>query len=244
MIAELERPELEAYADAFRASPELCEVAEIGGATCTILRRLEERSFNRVLGLTSTEPLDEIAAFFGDAPWWISDSNGLGPELEERGFEHDYGWMKFTRGTAPRQAQSDLRVVRIGEEAAADFAGVVVGGFGMPEWTGPLAANVVGRTGWSCFVAYDGGRPAAAGALYIHEGVGWLGLGATLPEFRGRGGQSAILATRIEEARRLGCTGLTTETGELQDDRPSSSYRNITRAGFREAGSRANFRSA
>ena len=33
-----------------------------------------------------------------------------------------------------------------------------------------------------------------------------------------------------------------TETGELEESRPSSSYRNILRAGFREAGVRANFR--
>ena len=242
MIAELERPELEAYADAFRASPELCEVADIGGATCTVLRRLEERSFNRVLGLTSTEPLDEIASFFGEVPWWVSDSHGLGPELEERGFVHDYGWMKFSRGTGPRQAQSDLRVVQIGEDAAADFARVVTGGFGMPEWAQPLAANVVGRPGWSCYVAYDGETAAGAGALFVHDGVGWLGLGATLPDFRGRGAQSAILATRIEDARKQGCATVTTETGQRVDDRPSNSYRNILRAGFRERGVRPNYR--
>ena len=31
-------------------------------------------------------------------------------------------------------------------------------------------------------------------------------------------------------------------TGELEDDRPSNSYRNILRAGFREAGVRPNYR--
>jgi GNAT superfamily N-acetyltransferase len=76
----------------------------------------------------------------------------------------------------------------------------------------------------------------------VDGGVGWLGLGATLPEYRGRGAQSAILAARIEHARRLGCATVVTETGELADDRPSSSYRNIVRAGFREAGVRRNYR--
>ena len=102
----------------------------------------------------------------------------------------------------------------------------------MPEWTKPLAANVVGRPGWSCYVAYDGERPAGAGALFVHEGVGWLGFGATLPELRGRGAQSAILAARIEDARKQGCTTVVTETGELEEGRPSNSYRNILRAGF------------
>jgi GNAT superfamily N-acetyltransferase len=242
VVVELERAEIEAYVDAFRASPELADVAEIGGAICTVFHKLDERSFNRVLGLSSTDALDEIAAFFGDEPWWVSDSHGLGPELEERGFERDYSWMKFSRGTGPRQAQSDLTVRRVAEDRIEDFAGVVVGGFGMPDWCKPLAANVVGRPGWSCYVAYDGERPAGAGALFVHEGVGWLGLGATLPEFRGRGAQSAILADRIEDARKQGCRRITTETGERTNDRPSNSYRNILRAGFREAGVRPNYR--
>src|SRR5262249_14572183 len=206
------------------------------------LRRIPERIFCRVMGLTSTEALEEIAAFYGETPWWISDSHGLGAELAELGFARDYGWMKFSRGVGPRQAQSDLVVSRVGPERAADFAAVVAGGFGMPEWATPLAANVVGRRSWRCYVAYDGAPPAGAGALRLHDRIGWLGFGATLPQFRGRGAQSAILAARIEEARRLGCTAVTTETGELEEGRPSSSYRNIVRAGFREAGVRPNFR--
>ena len=235
MNPQVEAPERAAYADVFRASPELCEVAEIGGATCFALRRAPERTFCRVMGLSSTEPLDEIAAFYGDTPWWVSDSHDLATELEERGFTRDYGWMKFTRGVGPREAHSDLDVVRIGPERADDFATVVAGGFGMPEWAKPLAANVV---------RHSHTAPAGAGALYVHEGVGWLGFGATLQEFRGRGAQSALLAARIEDARRQGCPEVTTETGEMEDDRPSNSYRNIVRAGFREAGARANFRAA
>jgi hypothetical protein len=242
VIPELERAEVAALLDLFRALPELCEVAEIGGATCTALRRLPERMFNRVLGLTSTEPLPEIAAFYGDTPWWVSDAHGLGPELEERGFTRDYGWMKFSRGVGPREAQSDLRVERVGVERADDFAHVVVGGYGMPEWAGPLSATAVGRPGWSCYVAYDGDVPAGAGALFAREGVGWLGFGATLPALRARGAQSAILAARIEDARKQGCRVVVTETGELEEGRPSNSYRNILRAGFREAGVRPNYR--
>ena len=241
-MPDLESAEFAAYTDAFRAAPEICKVAELGGATCTLLPGLGARIFNRVLGLRSTEPLDEIAAFFGDEPWWVSDSHGLGPELEGRGFTPDYGWMKFSRGVSPRRATSELSVVPVGPDRAGDFAAVVAGGYGLPDFTEPFAANVVGRPGWSCYVAYDGERPAGAGALYVDGGVGWLGFGATLPDFRGRGAQSAILAARIEDARRQGCSTVVTETGELDDRRPSGSYRNILRAGFREAGVRSNYR--
>jgi GNAT superfamily N-acetyltransferase len=239
---DLERAEHAAYADAFRASPDFCEVAEIGGGTCLAVRRLPGRIFNRVFGLESAGALDEIAAFYGDTEWWVSDSAGLGPKLEQRGFVRDYGWMKFSRSVEPREAQSDLRVVRVDPDRADDFATVVVGGYEMPEWTAPFAANIVGRPGWSCYVAYDAEAPAGAGALFVEGAVGWLGFGATLPDYRGRGAQSAILAARIEEARQQGCRTITTETGELEDGRPSNSYRNIVRAGFREAGVRPNYR--
>ena len=42
-------------------------------------------------------------------------------------------------------------------------------------------------------------RPARA-RCYVHEGVGWLGFGATLPELRGRGAQSAT-ARRADRGR-------------------------------------------
>jgi GNAT superfamily N-acetyltransferase len=241
-MPDLETAEFAAYADAFRAAPEICKLAEIGGATCTLVPGLGARVFNRVVNLHSTEGLDEIGAFYDDEPWWVSDSHGLGPQLEERGFSADYGWMKFSRGIGPRQARSDLDVRRIGPEHADDFARVVAEGYELPEWTQPLAANVVGRPGWSCYVAYDGEEPAGAGALFVRDDVGWLGFAATRPRFRGRGAQSAILAARIEDARQQGCSTVTTETGAMEAGRPSNSYRNILRAGFREAGVRANYR--
>jgi GNAT superfamily N-acetyltransferase len=242
VVLDLNTAEYAALVDAFRASPDLCEVAEIGGATCVALRRLESRMFNRVLCLSSTEPLEEIADYFGQTRWWVSDAHGLGPELEERGFTPDYGWMKFSRGVAPREARSDLDVRLVGPERSDDFARVVVEGYELPEWTRPLAANVVGRRGWSCYVAYDGDEPAGVGALFVRDDVGWLGFAATRPRHRGRGAQSAILAARIEDARKQGCSTVVTETGQLDEGRPSSSYRNILRAGFREAGVRPNYR--
>jgi len=241
-MPDLESAEFAAYTDAFRAAPEICKVREFGEATCTLLPGLGARTFNRVLGLRSTEQLDEIAAFFGEEAWWVSDSHGLGPELERRGFAPDYGWMKFSRGVGPRQAHSDLDVRAIGPDQAADFARVVAEGYEMADWMQPLAANVVGRPGWSCYVAYDGEQPAGAGALFVRDGVGWLGYAATRPRYRGRGAQSAILAARIEDARQHGCSTVVTETGAMEEGRPSNSYRNIVRAGFREAGVRANYR--
>jgi hypothetical protein len=48
------------------------------------------------------------------------------------------------------------------------------------------------------------------------------------------------MAARIREAVAAGCTAIGTETGERAGDRPSASYSNILRFGFREAYVRPN----
>jgi len=54
------------------------------------------------------------------------------------------------------------------------------------------------------FCGFDGETPAGAGLLYVRDGVGWFSYAATLPTFRARGCQGAILARRIEAAREAG----------------------------------------
>jgi hypothetical protein len=59
-----------------------------------------------------------------------------------------------------------------------------------------------------------------------------------------RADKGAILAARIEAAAAAGCEVVVTETGEALRDKPSSSYRNIIRAGFSEVYVRANYLSS
>ena len=74
--------------------------------------------------------------------------------------------------------------------------------------------------------------------------VGWLGIAGTLPERRGRGAQSALIAARIEAARGAGCTVVVTETGVPVDGDEGPSYRNLRRAGFQPAYVRDNYLSS
>jgi GNAT superfamily N-acetyltransferase len=164
------------------------------------------------------------------------------PDLAARGYTEGYAWMKFERDADPgASAPTDLRIEQVGPAGAFHFASVVAGGFGMPPAMARWLAALPGRPGWHCLVAYDGDTPVGGGALFVAGETGWLGLGATLPEARGRGAQSAILAERIALAARAGCTTVTTETGVRQEGRPERSYRNILRAGFREAYVRPNW---
>jgi GNAT superfamily N-acetyltransferase len=59
--------------------------------------------------------------------------------------------------------------------------------------------------GMTCFVAEWNGEPAAAAALSMHGGVAILAGASTIPEFRCRGLQSALLHARLAHAAENGC---------------------------------------
>jgi hypothetical protein len=258
---DLEHAEIAGYVDVFRAAPAALarehgiSYAEIGGAACTAVDALPgARMFNHVMGLganvAALDPvLDAVAEHYGGRSHYVALSPGarpagLGERFADRGFTPDYGWMKFRRGVEPPEpVETALRIEPARREHAADFGRIVAAGFELPPFAANWLAGLVGRPGWTCLVAFDGDDPAATGALYVDGDVGWLSLGATLPEHRRKGAQGALLAERIRIAPALGCTALVTETGEAVEGRPSNSYRNILRAGFAEAFVRPNLRS-
>jgi GNAT superfamily N-acetyltransferase len=248
--------ELEAFRDLYAAAPpELgARTTEIGGALCLRLEPLSTVTmFNRVLcfGLeapASDEQLDEALDFLQGAQAYVTvapeaEPTDLGERLEARGLPRDRGWTKFVRSTADAPlSSSELRVER--DESGEAFAEAAQRGFEVPQFFRDWLSRLAGREGWQCFVAYDGDAPAAAGALFVTGRVGWTGIGATVPEHRGKGGQGALLAARIEAASAAGCEVVVTETGEPVDGLPNGSYRNIIRAGFEPVYVRANYLAA
>jgi GNAT superfamily N-acetyltransferase len=260
MIAT-EYAEVAALRDLVAAAPpdlarELAVAAhEVGGAFCVRSAALPgARELNRVLGLGLDEPateavLDEIERFFSGITFFVQLAPGAQPpdleaRLAARGYLRDYAWAKFDRPTeAVPEPTTDLRLELVGRDRGEDVAATFVAGYGLPESMVSWFAAVPGREGWSCYVAYDGARAAGCGLLFIAGGAGWLGGAATLPEFRGRGAQTAMLAARIRRSGELGCEVVVTETGEQVAGRPSRSYRNIERAGFELRYLRPNLRS-
>ncbi|MGZ8694855.1 MAG: hypothetical protein ACXWYS_05390 [Gaiellaceae bacterium] len=245
--------EAEAYS-AFFAVAEGAHVQRIAGAAALAMPSVPSPMLNRVSGLGLAEPaseaaLEEIDEFFAEhrVPYAIAVAPGAQPVeltglLAERGFTSGYAWTKFSRGLEdPPHGMTDLDVRLIGREAGADFALVVREAYDMPPEAEEGLAETPSAGGFSCFVAYAGAEPAAAGVLVAVAETGWFGFGATRPAFRRRGGQGAVMAARIRHARELGLAELVTETGERVPGRSSNSYRNILRAGFRPAYVRPNF---
>jgi GNAT superfamily N-acetyltransferase len=162
--------------------------------------------------------------------------------LTQAGLRKGRGWMKFLRDTqAPPQAQSDLRVQRIGSERAEDFARIAAPCFDFSAAAIPLIAALVERHDWLLYMSFDGDTPAGTGAIFVQDDVAYLDWGATLPAYRRRGGQGAVMSRRIGDAIDLGCRLLVTVTGEAVPGDPQHSYKNILRAGFRPTYLRENF---
>ncbi len=150
--------------------------------------------------------------------------------------------MAFRRGVdVPSVPDTPVSLVDVEtEEQRAAFARIVRMGYGLPESLEPRIARAPDG-GWECLLAIDGAEPAGAAGIYVSEGAGYLGFAATLPEHRGKGAQTLLLAERIRRAAAAGCDVVLTETGERRDDLPSNSYRNILRAGFEEVAVTANW---
>lgn len=245
MIAELERAEAEAFASLMSAAG--LPVTRIAGAVCWAAPGIPDMQLNRVGGLglerdPSDEKLDEIEAFFRGHGNRFAISLTPGPlhdRLLERGYTSGYRWMKFRRDASPAGSVTTELVVEETDDADA-YGSVIAEAFGLPTG-GEFFGGVVGRPGWTLFLARAGDEVAGGAALFLDDaGVGWLGIGGTRAAFRGKGAQNALISARIEHGRALGAHAFTTETGETVDDRPNGSYRNILRGGFVEAYLRPN----
>jgi GNAT superfamily N-acetyltransferase len=84
--------------------------------------------------------------------------------------------------------------------------------------------------GMISFIAEWDGQPAAGAALSIQNGVAVLAGASTIPEFRGRGLQAALLRARLAHGARVGC-----DLAMMVAAPGSGSQRNAERRGFRIA---------
>jgi GNAT superfamily N-acetyltransferase len=201
---------------------------------------------NRVVGVGLGQPaddrlLDTIAAHYGGrehavqiAPF--AEPADLGARLEARGYGHYFSWIKWWRDASPAaRVTSPLRITRATAADAELVGDLATRVFDQPPANARATAEMVGAPGWRHFLAWENATPIAIAAVFVVDEGAWFGVTGTLPEFRRRGAQQALLAARIEAAREAGCRILTVETGPDPPERPNPSYHNVQRAGFRIA---------
>lgn len=210
-------------------------------------------SFNsHVLGVgvgveVSEADLDRIESFYAErgAPVELDLCPFADPTLAGRLFDRGYRPDHFEQAlVCPIDADVAAREILAPEGMALGLAdkgdpgeaygALMSAAFDMPDTfrDALLEAGRIAATAEAVHVyfARQGEDVVAAGAMSIHEGVVSLFGAATLPEHRGRGLQSRLLALRLREAARRGCD-LAVVTSLVG----STSQRNIERAGFRPA---------
>jgi GNAT superfamily N-acetyltransferase len=93
-----------------------------------------------------------------------------------------------------------------------------------------FAAIGASSRGSRAFLAELDGKAIAAGSLIVYDGVALFAGASTVPEWRGRGAQAALLAARMDAAAHAGC-----DLAMMCAAPGSASQRNAERLGFRIA---------
>ena len=188
--------------------------------------------------------MDRIEGFFLErqAPVFhevspLADKSLL-PMLHERGYcpIELTSVMFLPLGERPRSEFHDesLRVSIAREERLDVWAQTAVDGWretaGIEDLMLGLMQVTARRQDVVAFLVELDGRPIATGALAIHDGVALLAGASTVPEWRRRGAQRLLLASRLQYAADSGC-----ELAMFCAEPGSGSQRNAERAGFRIA---------
>lgn len=222
-------------------------------ADCLIMSGFPVWFLNRVIGLgleqsVTEDDIDQLIALYhgSDVPIGISlcpniQTTQITRWLTDRGFAIANQWVKMARGISPPQHSNSLLRVEPARPDQADIvADIVKTGFELDEALGPVFGVPVHSENNRVYIAWDGDTPAAVGTLSLYGDVGHLNTAATLPEFRGRGAQGAIMVRRIQDGIQLGCKGFVTETWDPGES-TNHSYNNMLRHGFELAYKRPNW---
>ena len=223
--------------------------ARIGGGVVLAMAGDPGQYWNKALGFGVCEPvtaglLDEIIGFYR-AHGVQRATIQIAPSL----LPPDWGGIRQAHGLSAGavvvklgadvdeldpQAATDLRVEPVWPGDAAQWAEVIVRGNGAPDEriAGMIAAGAA-QPGFQPYAAWAGGDLVAGANLLVRGLVGALNSAATLPGHRGRGAQSALIAARIEAARRAGCRWVTAEAALPAAGAVNPSLANLERAGLR-----------
>jgi GNAT superfamily N-acetyltransferase len=187
--------------------------------------------------------LDSIESFFRDrgAPVFHEVSPFAGVAalvlLCERGYRPvEMTSILYQQVAQPAPAIQSIVTVRVaGPQEAGLWSQINTRGWAHdhPELEGillELGAVMAAREQIVSFLAEIDGRPHAAGALCLYKGVALFAGAATVPEFRKRGLQSALLSERMRYAFEHNCD--LAMMGALPG---SESQRNAERNGFQIA---------
>ncbi|MGW3635374.1 alpha/beta fold hydrolase [Streptomyces sp. NPDC005122] len=235
---------------------------KLGGGVVLAMRDDPSNYWNKALGFGFDEPvtlelMEQVIAFYQErgvpravlqlAPSVIpADWPGM---CEKLGLQEGHSIRKLAvdvesalLASARTQLDNGLTVGPVESAETAEWAAVLPPAMGVAaQGTQEMAAASVGRAGWHTFAVREADTIVAIATLRVAGEVGNFFAGCTMPDARGRGAQSALIAARVRAAKDAGCRVLIAETFDEPPGTHNSSYHNLCRAGFTLQYSRRNW---
>jgi hypothetical protein len=198
--------------------------ARFGRTTATRLAAMPEHpGYTKARGFSidDADHLAAICAFFTDAGLaplievWAGDASAaLGRRLAQAGlYAAEVNATLQARPGPPATPDPDVEIREVAPGDDADYLETLIDGYGLGD--APAAARRMLAVEHRSphlrrYLAWVGGRPAAAAALYVSPRVvtprvvtprfGYLAGAATIPAMRNRGCQSALIRRRLRDA--------------------------------------------
>jgi GNAT superfamily N-acetyltransferase len=218
----------------------------ICGAFCGAMSGVDTLAFNRVFGIgidfeIDRNLIDAVINFYREANiprYFIPLSPVAEPEyasqlLLDAGFTHYNNWAKFYKklDTALPEISTSFTIDEVKLSESEQFDQIIKEAFQWDDDGASLFSQTIGRPGWSHYFARYEGIPVAATSMFCCGKYASLAIAGTLPEYRGKGAQSALVTRRYNDAISRGCKYMVVETAEDKVDKPSASHRNIKKFG-------------
>jgi GNAT superfamily N-acetyltransferase len=247
LVATLEAAECSDMADWFDLGPasrmEGCGGAAqttAGATVCLRDRQTEVYGFGSGRRVEETH-VDEIMEMAARARatkqiWKVAPGAQAG-EIEAwlaaRGFRLARTTARLVRSPGECSgAPIPFTIVRATDAAADEFVRVAAKSYRLDPQAASWLRASIGRRGREHFLALAGEKPIGTGAMVVFDGVAAFGYDATLPSYRRRGSQSALIAHRLDRAAHLGCHLATAEAWLFKSGKLDQSARNYIRCGF------------
>lgn len=163
--------------------------------------------------------------------------------LAERGYEPGAKVRRFLH-SAPGTCEvrpSPVQIRKLEEIETEGMSHIFADALGLPNLATVLMIGLPRWEGWSCYAAFLENREVACGSMMVTDNLALLGLDATLPEFRGRGCQSALITRRLVDAAAMGCEAVAAEVW-CGHQTTESAVAVLEEAGFDEIAGRTNWR--
>lgn len=227
---------------------------QVGGIIAINMGGFAYHPQSRCAGLGYGDPdladkLDAVEAFYEKEgfPPQIDLNPYAGPEIAKELFERGFKPRGFLMvlfedldllvakhaadETAEDASRNGITVERVSHDNLGELAKVAAAGFGYPPGERTFPAYV-GIEGTIPMIARIDGQAVACGAVHLHDGLAALYMGATHPDFRNRGCQTALAKALLRAASEAGAGA---EIAYVYTEVGGASQRNMERIGFRVA---------